>query len=142
MERAADGEIELVKTGEIESIELRDEVSDTRAVLNVEGERVKRADTDAEVLSERVATDEALPLTDREIDVVNVFNAVYDSVLRPERDTIEVTVTSFEDDGNDDTDSLEDVDWLTHILEEIVNDVAIEGVTVDVADSDGELVVK
>ena len=72
---------------------------DTRAELDVEGERVVLPDKDAEGLSERDAIEVELDLIDREKDDVNVAIAVYDGVLTLERDTIEVTVTTLEDDG-------------------------------------------
>jgi hypothetical protein len=117
-------------------------VSDKRAMLEAGGERVERADTDAEVLSERVTTDEELPLTDREIDVVNVANGVEDIVLTFERDTIEVTDTIFEYDGTGDIDRIAEEDWLTRTLDETVPDSTTDVVTRDVDDTDLEIVVR
>jgi hypothetical protein len=85
-------------------------VSDTCADAEVEVERVERADSDAEGLSERVATGVELDLIDREIDVVNVFNAVNDGVLAPETDSIAVTVTTKDNDGISDFDRIAEVD--------------------------------
>ncbi len=120
--------------GEIVASELRDDVSDAWDDADVDGERVEITEIEAEGLSERVAIDEELPLIDRELDVDNVCNAEYDNVLAPETDTIAVTVTTFEDDDNGDSDSFEEVDWLTRTLDETVIEAAIVGVTVDVAD--------
>ena len=106
IERAADDDIEFDTDGELEIIELREDVRDTRAELDVEGEREESAVKDAEGLSERDATEVELDLIDREIDDVNVVIAVYDGVLTPERDTIDVTVTTLEDDGISVIDSL------------------------------------
>ena len=107
IERAADDDIEFDTIGEIDINELRDGVRDTRAELDVEGEREESAVKDVEGLSERDATEVELDLIDREIDVVNVVIAVYDGVFTPERDTIDVTVTTLEDDGIGVIDSLE-----------------------------------
>jgi hypothetical protein len=111
-------------------------------VLEAGSERVERADTDAEGLSDRVATDEELPLTDREMDVVNVANEVKDKVLIFERDTIEVTDTIFEDVRTGDIDRIAEEDWLTRKLDETVPDSTTDVVTRDVGDTDLELVVR
>ncbi len=117
-------------------------MSDNCAVLEAGSERVERADTDAEGLSDRVATDEELPLTDREMDVVNVANEVKDKVLIFERDTIEVTDTIFEDVRTGDIDRIAEEDWLTRKLDETVPDSTTDVVTRDVGDTDLELVVR
>ena len=96
MERAADDDNDFDTIGEIDINELRDDVKDTRAELEVEGERVVMPEKDAEGLSERDATEVELDLIDRDIDGVNVAIAVNDGVLTPERDTIDVTVTTLE----------------------------------------------
>ena len=135
IDRAADGDIEFDTAGEIEISELRDEVRENRAELEVEGERVEMKDDDAEGLSERDTTDEELPpLIDREIDVVNVSNAVYDGVLTPESDTIAVAVTTKDDDGISDIDCIAEVDWLTRTLDETVREATTDGVKGDDAD--------
>ncbi len=129
-------------SGEIEISELRDGVSDTSADADVNGERVEIKDNDAEGLSERVAIDEELPFIDREIEFVNVAIVVKDKVLILESDTIEVTVTTFEDDDSGDIDRIAEEDWLTRKLDETEIDASIVCVIVGVADNAAELDVR
>jgi len=142
IETAAEDDIEFDTSGEIVIIELRDEVIEKRAELEIDGERVENKDTDAEGLSERDTTDEELPLIDREIDEVNVSSAVYDGVLTPERDTFAVTVTILEGDGIGDIDCSAEVDWLTRTLDETVTEATTDGVAGGVADNAAELEVR
>ncbi len=125
IERAADEDIEFDTSGEIEISELRDDVREKRAKLEVDGERVEITVIDAEGLLERDATDEELPFIDREIDVVNVVNVVEDKVITFERDTIAVNDTTLEVDVNGDIDSIAEEDWLTRTLDETVGEAAI-----------------